>query len=139
MSMDRSPFCPDPDVYISTSKRQTNATLNSNAAAHAVQTTTQPSASCARNISLSITHEQHKALWKVSDTYRKTFTSYEHSNELAVKLLTTTTSATTVKETLHTTQITTSCTVQLQEDTEKDFTSIYNTINAIHQHTPATS
>ena len=65
MSMDRSLFCPDPDVYISTSKRQTNDTLTSNAAAHAVQTTTQPSASCVRNISMSITHEQHKALWKV--------------------------------------------------------------------------
>ena len=51
------------DVYIATSKRQTNAT---NATAiYTAQTSIQPSTSCARNISLSITHEQHKALWKV--------------------------------------------------------------------------
>ena len=55
-----------PDVYISTSNRQTNATLTLNATAiYKVQTATQPSASCDRNISLSITHEQHKALWEV--------------------------------------------------------------------------
>ena len=54
------------NVYIPASKRQTNATLTSNAATiYKVQTATQPSASCARNISMSITHEQHKALWKV--------------------------------------------------------------------------
>ena len=54
------------DVYIATSKRQTNATLTANAAAiYKRQSETQPSASCARNISLSITHEQHKALWKI--------------------------------------------------------------------------
>ena len=58
-----------PDVYISTSKRQTNATLTSNSAAiYKVQTAwgeCPSSGSCARNISMSITHEQHKALWKV--------------------------------------------------------------------------
>ena len=55
-----------PDVYIATSKRQTNATLTANAAAiYKRQAETQPSASCARNISLFITHEQHKAPRKV--------------------------------------------------------------------------
>ena len=55
-----------PDVYIATSKRQTNAALTTNATAiYTAQTSIQPSTSCARNISLSITHEQHKALWKV--------------------------------------------------------------------------
>ena len=47
-------------------------------------------------------------------TYRKTFTSYEHFKELVVKLSTTTTSATIVKGTSHTTRITTSYTAQLQ-------------------------
>ena len=55
-----------PDVYIATSKRQTNATPTANVAAiYKRQAETQPSASCARNISLFITHEQHKTLWKV--------------------------------------------------------------------------
>ena len=56
----------NPDVYIATSKRQTNAALTTNATAiYTAQTAIQPSTSCARNISLSITHEQYKALWKV--------------------------------------------------------------------------
>ena len=55
-----------PDVYIATSKRQTNAKLTANAAAiYKRHAETQPSASCTRNILLFITHEQHKALWKV--------------------------------------------------------------------------
>ena len=70
-------------------------------------------------------------------TYRKTFTSYEHFKELVVKLSTTTTSATIVKGTSHTTRITTSYTAQLHEGTEKDSTPKYNTIKAIHQHAPA--
>ena len=45
---------------------QTNAAPTTNATAiYTAQTAIQPSTSCARNISLSITHEQHKALWKV--------------------------------------------------------------------------
>ena len=129
-----------PHVYISTSKRQTNATLTSNAAAiYKVQTAIQPSASCARNISMSITHEQQFPLWKVPRHIQKDIHKLRTFQRTRGQILTTTTSATTVKETSHTTQITTSCTAQLQEDTEKDFTSIYNTIKAIHQHAPATS
>ena len=51
-----------PDVYIATSKHQTNGALTTNATAiYTAQTAILPSTSCARNISLSITHERHKA------------------------------------------------------------------------------
>ena len=130
-----------PDVYIATSKLQTITSHSPQTRQQFTQHKQQPN------------HQHHvpgtfhcpshmnntKRYGRSLGTYRKTFTSYKHSKKLVVKLSTTTTSATTVKGTLHITQITTSCTAQLQEDTEKDFTLTYNTIKTVHPHALAAS
>ena len=102
-----------PDVYIAISKRQTNAALTTNATAiYTAQTSIQPSTSCARNISLSITHEQHRALWKVPRHIQKDIHKLRTFQRTRGQIIDHDNSATIVKGTSHTTRITTSYTAQ---------------------------